>query len=153
MDQTTYESDLKTALASFETRLSTPIISGELAGWMGEVQKAWVGASSQIGASLSRLHPGQFEQIAQQDQEMFPQIERLKVEDEAIAAERERIGNMVLRDAQHVPKLEPDEGKAKKHVQNLIDEGLALVTRVRKQEVAIETWLMEAFNRDRGAGD
>jgi hypothetical protein len=153
MDQTTYESDLKTALASLETRLSTPVVSGELADWMGEVQKAWADASHQIEVSLLRLHPGQYEQIAQQDQEMFPQIEKLKAEDEAIASERERIGNMVQRDAQHVPKLEPDEGKAKKHVQNLVDEGLAFVTRVRKQEVAIETWLIEAFNRDRGGGD
>jgi hypothetical protein len=99
------------------------------------------------------LHPRQFEEIAEQDQELLPQIERLKAEDEAIQCEHERIGQLVARDAQHVPKLEPDEGKAQKHVQNLIDEGIAFITRVRKQEVAVETWLVEAFNRDRGAGD
>jgi hypothetical protein len=91
--------------------------------------------------------------MAEEDLELLPQIERLKAEDEAIERERERIGNMVERDAQHVPKLEPDEAKAQKHVQNLIDEGLAFVMRVRKQEVALETWLVEAFNRDRGTAD
>jgi hypothetical protein len=91
--------------------------------------------------------------MAEEDQELLPQIERLKAEDEAIEHEREHIGNMVERDAQHVPKLEPDEAKAQKHVQNLIDEGLAFITRTRKQEVAVGTWLVEAFNRDRGTAD
>jgi hypothetical protein len=120
---------------------------------MNEVQHAWHEASRHIEHNLSQLHPQQFDEIAQQDQELFPQIEQLKAEDEAIAADLTRISNMVARDAEHVPKLEPDEGKAQKHVQNLIDAGLAFIIRVRKQEVAVETWLVEAFNRDRGAGD
>jgi hypothetical protein len=153
MDRTTYESELRTALAAFETSLSTPIVSGELAAWMSEVQESWEEASAQIQNNVSHLHPRQFEEIAEQDQELLPQIEQLKAEDEAIQLEHERISQMIARDAQHVPKLEPDEGKAQKHVQNLIDEGIAFVTRVRKQEVAVETWLVEAFNRDRGAGD
>jgi hypothetical protein len=153
MDRTNTESDLKTALAAFETSLSTPIISGELAAWVGEVQKAWEEASAQVHQSVKHLHPRQFEEIAEQDLELLPQIERLRAEDEAVERDREHIGNMVERDAQHVPKLEPDEAKAQKHVQNLIDEGLAFITRVRKQEVASETWLVEAFNRDRGTAD
>jgi hypothetical protein len=153
MDQPTAESALKTALASLETSLSTPIVSGELAAWVQEVQASWEEASARIEESCRVLHPRQFEQIAEQDQELLPQIEQLKAEDEAIERQREHIGQMVARDAQYVPKLEPDEGKAQKHVQTLIDQGLAFVVQVRKQEVAIGTWLMEAFNRDRGTAD
>jgi hypothetical protein len=153
MDRTTNECDLKTALTAFETSLSTPIVSGELASWVGEVAKAWKTASATIHDCMTVVHPRQYEEMAEEDLELLPQIERLKAEDEAIERERERIGNMVERDAQHVPKLEPDEAKAQKHVQNLIDEGLAFVMRARKQEVALETWLVEAFNRDRGTAD
>jgi hypothetical protein len=35
----------------------------------------------------------------------------------------------------------------------LIDEGLTFIARVRKQATAIQTWFVEAFNRDRGAVD
>ena len=150
MDRTTFESDLKTSLAAFETSLSTPIVSGELAAWVGEVEKAWEEASAQIHDCVTRLHPRQYDEIAKADPELMPRIEVLKAEDEAIEQEREHIHQMVERDAQHVPKLEPDEGKAQKHVQSLIDKGLAFLMRVRKQEVAVETWLVEAFNRDRG---
>jgi hypothetical protein len=153
MERTSSESELKSALAALETCLSTPILSGELAGWVGEVQKAWEVASAEIRDNVNNLHPTQYEEMAEEDQELLPQIEQLKAEDEAIEADRERIGQMVERDAQHVPKLEPDEAKAQKHVQNLIDDGLAFVQRVRKQEVAVSTWLVEAFNRDRGTGD
>lgn len=153
MERTSSESELKTALAALETCLSTPILSGELVAWVAEVKKAWEVASAEIRENVTNLHPTQFEEMAEEDQELLPQIEQLKAEDEAIEADRERIGQMVERDAQHVPKLEPDEAKAQKHVQNLIDDGLAFVQRVRKQEVAVSTWLVEAFNRDRGAGD
>ncbi len=153
MERITSDSELKTALAAFETALSTPILSGELAAWVAEVDKTWNEASAQIRGQLTRLHPRQYEEMAEEDQEILPQIERLKAEDEAIAEQCEHFDRMVGRDAQHVPKLEPDEAKAQKHVQQLIDEGLDFVQRVRKQEVAVGTWLVEAFNRDRGTGD
>jgi hypothetical protein len=38
-------------------------------------------------------------------------------------------------------------------VKKLVDQGMALVTQIRKQEVAIQTWFIEAFNRDRGSVD
>jgi hypothetical protein len=75
------------------------------------------------------------------------------VEDAAIEKDRKTFDQAVSRIATHVPKLEPDEEKAQQHVKKLVDEGMAFVARVRKQEVAIQTWFVEAFNRDRGAGD
>ncbi len=51
------------------------------------------------------------------------------------------------------PEVEPDEGQANNHVQALIDEAMAFIMRARKQEVAVQTWYVEAFNRERGGGD
>lgn len=153
MDRAKHETELPAALTAFETTVSTPIISGELADWMERVRTSWEEASTQIQHNLEYSHPQQYDEMGEEDAELLPKIESLKAEDEAIEQERARIAEMIERDARHVPKLEPDEAKAQKHVQSLIDESLAFVTRVRKQEVAVQTWLVEAFQRDRGAGD
>ena len=147
------ECDLKPALADFETSLVTPIISGELATWAKEVQKTWSEASAQIHYHLKHLHPRQYGEISQQDPELLPRIELLQAEDEAIEQQREQLAQAISRVTQHMPKFEPDEEKAQKHTKILVDDGTAFLVRVRKQEAAVQTWYVEAFNRDRGAVD
>lgn len=154
MDETTDPlNELKTALANFETTLVTPIVSGELAGWTEGVEKAWTEASAQIHYHVEHLHPRQYDEIANQDPELLPRIELLKAEDEAIEQQREQMATTIKRVAEHAPKLEPDEEKAQKHTKTLIDDGTSFLARVRKQEVAVQTWYVEAFNRDGGAVD
>jgi hypothetical protein len=77
----------------------------------------------------------------------------MHTEDEAIEAEREKLTQTVSRMAQHIPKMEPDEAKAQPHLQALSDQAVPFIARVRKQEVALQTWFAEAFNRERGGGD
>jgi hypothetical protein len=50
-------------------------------------------------------------------------------------------------------KLLDLEESLEKARQLLVDQGLALVLRIRKQEAAARTWYVEAFQRDRGVGD
>ena len=147
------QGELKTALADFETSLGTPIVSGDLAAWAEVAKKAWDEASAQLHYHVKHLHPRQYDEISQQDPELLPRIESLKAEDDAIEQQREQIAQVVNRVAQHVPKLEPDEEKAQGHVKTLVDDGTAFLARARKQEVAVQTWYVEAFNRDRGAVD
>lgn len=149
----TSEAAFKTAVDGFERALVSPILSGDLASWLDEVEETWREASSQIHFQTKHLHPRQFEEIAQQDPELLPRIDLLKAEDAAIEAEREKFNQCLGRLAQHFPKLEPDEDKAKKHTVTLIDEGVAFITRIRKQVVAVQIWYIEAFNRDGGAVD
>jgi hypothetical protein len=145
--------DLRTVLTTFETSLLTPTVSGELAPWMEEVQKSWAEASAQVHFHTKHLHPRQYDEISKQDPELFPRIEQLQAEDEAIERQREQLSQAIGRAGQHVPKMEPDEEKAHKHTQGIIDSGTAFLTQVRKQEVAVQTWYVEAFNRDGGAVD
>src|SRR5947207_16028706 len=145
--------ELKIALANFETSLVTPIVYGELSAWVEEVEKTWREASAQIHYHIKHLHPRQYDEIAKQDPELLPRIELLKAEDEAIEQQREQFSTTVSRVAQHAPKLEPDEENAQKYTKTLADEGTAFLARIRKQEVAVQTWYVEAFNRDRGAVD
>jgi hypothetical protein len=150
---TTAEDELKTALSAFETSLATPVVSGELAEWLDAVKQSWADLSAQTHYRAQHEHPRQFEQISKEDPELLPRVEQLQAEDEAIELDRATLSQTVSRTTAHAPKLEPDEEKALHHTKRLVDEGTAFVARVRKQEVAIQTWFVEAFNRDRGAGD
>jgi hypothetical protein len=153
MDESTFQNELKTAVTRFETCLLTPIVSGELAAWTEDLDSSWGDASAQIHFLLKHHHPRQYEEIGNQDPELLPRIELLKAEDEAIEQQRELFTQSLNRVAQHAPKLEPDEEKAQKHTKSLIEDGVAFLARLRKQQIAVQTWYVEAFNRDRGAVD
>ena len=147
------ESELKAALEVLETSIATPIVPGELATWLADLQHAWAEAAAQVHFHVKHLHPRQFEEIAEQDPELLPRIELLKAEDAAIEEERGKLNDRVVRLVEHAPQIEPDEEKVKSHLKGVIDDATALIVRVRKQTVALQTWYMEAFNRDRGAVD
>jgi hypothetical protein len=151
--QSATDTDLKNALSALETSLATPLVSGELSDWLDNAKQTWAKASAQIQDCIEHGHPTQLEQIGNADPELLPRVEQLQAEDAAIEQDRQAFDQAVSRVAVHAPKLEPDEEKAQQHVKKLVDEGMALLARVRKQEVAIQTWFVEAFNRDRGAGD
>jgi len=145
--------DLKTSLTTFETSLLTPTVSGELSSWLEQVQKTWEEASAQIHYHLKHLHPRQYEEIAKQDPELLPRLDQLRAEDDSIEQQRSQLSQSIGRVGQHAPKLEPDEEKAQKYVTSVVDGGTAFLIQVRKQEVAVQTWYVEAFNRDGGAVD
>jgi hypothetical protein len=147
------QDDLNAVLTKLETNLLRPAISGELASWLEDVQKSWEDASAQIHYYIKHLHPRQYDEIAQQDPELLPRIELLRAEDEAIEQQRAQLTQSIGRVGQHAPKLEPDEEKAQKYTKTIVDDGTAFLIRVRKQEVAVQTWYVEAFNRDGGAVD
>jgi hypothetical protein len=149
----TADNDLKTVLSALETRLATPLMPGELADWLAVVAESWGTAKQQIQHHSKTEHPSQFQQIGSADPELLPRVEQLQAEDAAIEQDCQSLDHLVSRIASHAPKLQPDEEKARHHVKKLVDVGIAFVTRVRKQEVALQTWFVEAFNRDRGAVD
>jgi hypothetical protein len=151
--EATSDDALKNALAAFETSLATPVISGELDDWVQGVQKTWLEVSGQFHYALKHLHPRQFKEMGSADPELLPRVEQLQREDAALEEDRDKISTAVKRFVEHAPKLEPDEGKAGQHTKKVVDEGMTFIARVRKQEVAIKTWFVEAFNRDRGAVD
>ena len=147
------DAELKSALEAFEVSLATPIISGELADWLKQVGLAWSKLLDQLRHNIEHAHAEQFALIEEQDLELLPNVEQLQTEDAAILEDCDALERTIARTTSHAPKLEPDEEKARQHTKPLVDAGIALVTRVRKQEVALQTWYVEAFNRDRGAVD
>jgi hypothetical protein len=150
---TSTEDALKSALIGFETSVATPVVSGELMPWLDSVRATWATLSHHLVDDRDHNHPAQFEQIGSADPELLPRVEQLQEEDAAIEEDRQMLDQAISRSTAHIPKMEPDEEKAEQHIKKLIDQGMAFVARVRKQEVAIQTWFIEAFNRDRGAVD
>jgi hypothetical protein len=147
------DQELKTALERFESCLLTPMMAGELVSWVGETKAAWAEALPLVRLHLSELHPRQYKQISKEDPELLPRTEKLKAEDALIQDDGEEFDRLLHRFAEHAPKFEPDEEKISKHLQALVDDGIEFVTRVRKQEAAVQAWFIEAFTRDRGVAD
>jgi uncharacterized protein (UPF0335 family) len=153
MSESNPEQALREALAAFETSITTPVISGELFDWIEKVERSWTEVSQQIDEQLKELHPKQFDEIAEADAALLRQVELMRAEDECIADEQASLNQTVARMREHLPKFEPDEAKAQPHIEKIQAVGVAFVARVRKQEVAVQTWFAEAFNRERGGGD
>jgi hypothetical protein len=147
------EARLKAALDAFESDLLRPVVSGDFARWVHELKRSWDDAVEQICVHATVLHPQQYDQISKQDLELLPRIDLLKAEDVAIEYDCEKLNQAIGRLAQHAPKLEPDEVKGQKHAKGVVDAATTLIARVRKQTLAVQTWYIEAFNRDGGAVD
>lgn len=147
------DQDLKSSLECFENCLITPVMSGELISWVDETRSAWTEAFAQVRQHVSELHPRQYKQISQEDPELLPKTEKLQAEDALIEDDAEEFERLLHRFAEHAPKFEPDEEKIATHMKSLIDDGIEFITRVRKQEAAVQTWFVEAFTRDRGVAD
>jgi hypothetical protein len=144
---------LRAALEGFEVSCLRPIVSGELGSWVDNLKEEWSKANKQIEQNIKHHHPRQYEEISKQDPELFPRVDQLQAEDAVIDTERARVDQSIARLAEHLPKLEPDEEKAKVRASTFVDDAMAFVAHVRKQMVAVQTWYVEAFNRDGGAVD
>jgi hypothetical protein len=144
---------LRRALEEFEVSLVTPIVGGEFDDWMDRVQQTWTEASGQIDYHVTQLHPRHFQEIEKADPEMLPRVEQLTLEDDAIEQERDELNRLVVRLTEVAPQVEPDERRIENPTDLLAKYGIDFITRVRKQEVALQTWYVEAFSRDRGVAD
>jgi hypothetical protein len=141
---------LRGVLENFETRLATPIISGELEAWTKAVVEAWTAAADEVRRHCDRHHREQYARISKEDPELLPRVEKLQAEDEAIRQDVAKLSAVIERLALRAENVEPHEAKLDAEVEALRSQGIAFINRVRKQEVALQTWFVEAFNRDRG---
>jgi hypothetical protein len=144
---------LAEALGALETALETPMVPGELDGWAGALRDAAENLQPLLGRRITTAHRESFSQIEATDPELIRRVENLKTEDERIQRDFQALSDRIADLAARAPDAEPDEGTLDQQVSELVDEGLAFVIRLRKQEVALRTWLVEAFQRDRGPVD
>lgn len=148
------KSPILVALEKFERALETPVVPGELTAWTDDAK----GLCDKIGELLQKYvvqkHAELFSRILKEDIELGHRIENLREIDSRLLqvdfpSLNQKLGNLAAR----VPAVQPNESRLSTFVEEVVKEGLAFVIAARTQETAIETWLMEAFTRDRGTGD
>src|SRR5262249_9808638 len=117
------------------------------------VQTAWNRAEPVMVHEVRDLQRAQIEQIGQQEQELFARMELLKSESDAILEQMEALKQDIGRLGRKAPQVGFQENRAEPDFRMIVDKGTEFVTRMRKQHIAVRTWLMEAFNRVQGPGN
>jgi septal ring factor EnvC (AmiA/AmiB activator) len=141
------------ALALWETSLETPFVPGELERWIAAARASYDGFAPLWRQRRQRLHEAEFEEISEEDPELLQRVEEMREEDAEIDRQLTAIGERIAAFEKGIAKVEPDEGRIDDELAAFADAALAEVIRVRKQELALRTWLVEAFERDCGDGD
>lgn len=144
---------LADALDEFEACLETPIVPGELESWTSAARAACGSVGVVLRDQINDAHPEQYAAITQEDPELDHRIEQLRDEDQQLLAQFEALNRRMQELPAKASFVEPREGKLEDQTSDVVEDGLALIIRVRRQEQAISTWYMEAFNRDRGIAD
>ena len=146
------QEEFKRSLAEFEHCLETPFIPGELMGWLRNTRRAFEKLKPQFQFRIQHIHIEEFSEMTREDPGLFGRVEELKEEDENLTRLLEKLEGDFDRIC-----TEAESGAtetALKDVLNpLVTAGLEFVMRLRKQKVTVETWLTEAFTRDRGTVD
>lgn len=177
----TQQEQLQAELANFEQCASTPLVPGELDSWLDEVRAAWQALWPQLQVQTQYIHAKEFAQIAQEDPELSSRVREMREEDTALMALTDQLSDQLkwmekrLEDGTAEPEFAekvtgPDnkdidptsrdfqdkgamETDLKQDLDQFVAESLSLVSRIRKQEVTVRTWLMEAYTRDKGVMD
>jgi hypothetical protein len=141
------------AVGHLATCLETPQVPGELEHWMATVRQAADGAGQLLRRRLATVHKTDYAEIAAADPGLLHRVEQMKTEDARSLELLDALGKRIEVLDDKVRRVEPNELAIADELQGLVDQGLAFVIQVQKQEVARRTWLQEAFNRDRGVVD
>ena len=144
---------LQDTINRLEAALLTPVISGEMAGWIRNVQQAAATLAVDWTGHLHSVLHAQYREITQTDPELSPRVEKLIETDEQLLQELTRFHEELHDLEQQAGQVGWQESKLAAQRQHLEETGLHLIQQIKKQEVAGGTWLAEALYRDRGTVD
>ena len=139
-------------LSALEQYLETPLVPGELEEWLQMVRNSFAQFTPILQEQIQQVHQANYDEIAEEDPELLRQVTTMQEEDEAIAAKRAEIDEW-LKSLETRFQGGASETDLKEDLNQFVTKSLMFVIRVRKQEVTVRTWLMEAFLRDRGPVD
>lgn len=146
---------LQHALTILEQQLETPVVPGELDGWLETVLEHWSETGKQLRLTIEVEHPPATKEIDREDLELHRRVEQIREEDQQLLLAFDELTRDLQRLQTAVENVGPQESetKAEKPLHDLTERALAMVIRIRKQEQAIKTWLCESLERDRGDVD
>jgi hypothetical protein len=144
---------LHEALTNLETALLTPVVSGELAPWVRDVREAAARAGDELKNYLGSTQRRQYREMAKADPELLSRIEQLADDDRTLLGKLAQFEKNAAKLEELVNADRRHESRSEDHRAELEQQGLALILSARKHQIATETWLSEAFYRDRGTVD
>lgn len=147
------EDRMQAALSGFENNVNAPVVPGEAANWLDQVQASLNELKDTYVEQVDEGHVAAFRQIRDEDPEMLRRVEQMRTEDREISGEFDAVRRRLELLESVTRRVRQDEKRVESAVAEFVPLGQALVARIRQQEVAVRTWLMEAFNRDRGIAD
>lgn len=147
------ETAFLTGLASFERCLMTPVIPGELPGWLLAARDACRQTRQLFRAEVDGPHSQLLREIVDQDSELVPRAEELRAEDTRLLTELDNLHVTAEHLCELAERAEPNEARLDEHVEDFTASATDFVMQCRRHEIALTTWFMEAFNRDRGIAD
>jgi len=147
------DEQLRAALDHLEQCMETPVVPGNLQDWLRSCRDYWVDVESTLQSRIDDGHSELLSEIAAQDPELLPRIEKLLEEDMTLSKKSRQLRNDADWLAAGCRQEHANQSKIDDQLQSFRKESLEWVQRIRAQETAIVTWYQEAFNRDRGIAD
>jgi len=141
------------ALSQLEGCLESPVVPGELPSWASAVEEAYKDVRDPLRHELEHTHPDHFDQISSENSDLLHQVEQMHEEDALIREHYGKLADKIEQFRKRVEPAEPHESKLDECLSAVVDEGLQFVIRVRSQQQAVSTWLLESFQRDTGVAD
>lgn len=141
------------ALERLETCLETPIVPGELRQWSDDVCAAIEDVSQEFAENVLGIHAGIYQDIVNEDPGLDARVEELRKEDNRLQSQLAAIASEFHALSKSANDVEPDEAQLTDQIDAATQHGLDFVIQSRKQERALSTWYLEAFDRDRGTAD
>lgn len=147
------EAGFKRSLQAFEQCVDTPFVPGELKRWMDSVAESFDQLSRFLQRQTQQVHSAEFRDIAREDPGLLQRVNQMQTEDRAIVQQQQRLAETIVELAPQVRQVGADEAALRGILNQFVADAQRFVSRVRKQEVAVRTWWVEAYTRDRGTVD
>ena len=144
---------LEETMAKLERALFAPVVAGELKDWLDNVEEAARTFATDWTRHLHTTAHAEYREIARNDAEMLPTVTKMIESDQQLLHDLATFQDELHSLAKQAEEVGWQEGKLAGRQKKLEELGTLLITRIKKQQLAAETWLHEAFYRDRGTKD
>jgi len=144
---------LEETLTKLETALLSPVVSGELKGWLSNVREGAATFAMDWTRYLHTVLHAECKEIVQTDPELSASVEKMIRTDQTLLDQLTKFHEDLHALEQRAEELEWQESKLAADRQRLEETGIALIVQIKKQRATAETWLAESLYRDRGVKD
>lgn len=122
------------AIAQLDALLLMPIVSGELLERLNGLQRACAELQRVVRMQASGCRRELYNAMTDQHASLHARVEQLRIEDERLLANAERLHRSIARLVRYCTAIVSDEHRAKSSVERMTRRGLEFLTRMRKQE-------------------